>query len=456
MNPAKQVFDSVVNRPSDVVSTAGVYLEDSTKSSNFRGTSEWLLLLWDARQSLWRATLIGLVLATLIAFLIPKTYESTTRLMPPDQESGSLSMAAALMGKAGLGPGSLAGNLLGVKGSGALFADILRSRTVQDRIIERFDLRKVYRDRYWETARRDLSGYTGIAEDRKSGVITISVQDHDPHRAAEIAQAYVEELDRLVAQVSTSAARRERIFIEQRLKTVQQDLDTASQQFSEYASKNTAIDIKQQGVAMVEAAARLQGELIAAQSEAEGLEQIYTSNNVRVRSIRARISELKRQLEKLGGDSTNTGVNVPTSLQQLPSIRNLPILGVRWAELYRETKIQETVYELLTQQYELAKIEEAKEIPTVKILDLANVPERKSEPHRLVLMILGTLLAFSASTTWVLGAAVWQRMPDNDVRKIMILKAVAPLRFRLLRLQDRTGSGVGALLKKVPGRRQSD
>ena len=454
MNPAKEVLDPVVNRPSDVVSTSDLYLEGTTNRLNLRGWGESCLLLWERRQSLRRAAVAGFMLATLIAFLIPKTYESTTRLMPPDQESGSMAMAVAMMGKARVGMGSLASDLLGVKSSGPLFADILRSRTVQDRVIDRFDLRKVYRDRYWETARKDLASYTEISEDRKSGIITIVVKDRDPYRASAIAQAYVEELDRLVAQVSTSSARRERIFIEQRLKTVKQDLGTASRQFSEFASKNTAIDIKEQGIAMVEAAARLQGELIAAQSEAEGLEQIYTASNVRVRSVRARISELKKQLEKLGGDSSNTDPGVSDPRQQFPSIRKLPILGVRWAELYRETKVQETVYELLTQQYELAKIEEAKEIPTVKVLDVANVPERKSEPHRLLLIILGTLLALSASVTWVLGAAMWQSVPEHDARKIILLKVFAPLRFRLLRLQDCMGKGVGAFLKKTRARSQ--
>ena len=433
----------------EVVSETGAYLEHSRNVENPQFSDEWYTLLWERRKSLWKATVAGLVLASLIAFLIPKTYQSTTRLMPPEQQSApGMAIAAALMGKGTLGMGTLAGDLLGVKGSGPLFTEVLRSRTVEDRIIQKFDLRRVYRDRYWETARKDLAGNTEISEDRKSGVITVVVTDRDPRRAAAIAQAYVEELNRLVAEVSTSAARRERIFIEGRLKTVQQDLGTAARQFSEYASQNTAIDIKEQGIAMVEAAARLQGELIVAQSEAQGLEQIYSANNVRVRSVQARISELKRQLEKLGGDSSNTGLSTSNPQPQFPSIRNLPILGVRWAELYRETKIQETVYELLTQQYELAKIQEAKEIPTVKVFDVADVPERKSGPHRLLLMILGTLLAFSASTTWILGSAMWQRVSEQDPRKMILLKAVAPLQFQFLRLQDRIGNGVGALLRK--------
>jgi capsule polysaccharide export protein KpsE/RkpR len=383
----------------------------------------WLRLLWEGRRFLVRLTVWGLVLSTIIAFLIPKSYESTTRLMPPDSQSGSgMAMMAALAGKGGLGLSSLAGDLLGMKSSGALFIDILRSRTVEDRIIDRFDLRKAYHQRYWEDARKVLTNYSEISEDRKSGVITITVTDHDPRRAAQVAQAYVDELDRLVAEVSTSSARRERVFIEQRLQGVRQDLDRASRQFSEYASQNTTIDITAQAKATVEAAAKLEGELIAAQSELEGLEQIYTKNNVRVRSLQSRVDELRNQLHKIGGDSSDLPADKnaapdKASGQEFPSIRQLPLLGVRWADLYRETKIQESVYELLTQQYELAKIQEAKEIPTVKVLDSANVPERKSFPHRLQLMILGMFLACSAGAVWILGSSVWQQMDPRDPRK---------------------------------------
>lgn len=391
-------------------------------AANQNDAVAWLRVLWEGRRFLARLTVWGMVLATILAFLIPKRYESTTRLMPPDSQSGSgMAMIAALAGKGGLGLSSMAGDLLGMKSSGALFIDILRGRTVEDRIIDRFDLRKVYYNRYWEDARKNLAQNTEISEDRKSGVITITVTDHDPNRAALMAQAYVDELDRLVAEVSTSSARRERIFIEQRLQAVRQDLDKASRQFSEYASQNTTIDITAQAKATVEAAARLEGELIAAQSELEGMEQIYAKTNVRVRSLQARVDELRNQLHKIGGDTpdhpSDKNASDKASGQEFPSIRQLPLLGVKWADLYRETKVQEAVYELLTQQYELAKIEEAKEIPTVKILDAANVPERKSGPKRRIIVIFGVLLAFGGGVVWLLGRSAWRQMDPGDPRK---------------------------------------
>src|SRR5207248_176243 len=151
--------------------------------------------------------------------------------------------------------------------------------------------------------------------DRKSGIITITVTDRDPHRAAALAQAYVNELDALVAQVSVSSARRERMFLEERLKAVKIDLDQASQDLSQFSSKNGTIDLKEQGRAMVEGAAKLQGELIAAESELKGLMQIYAPNNVRVRSVQARVTELRSDLDKIGGspDAENAAADAKSA-----------------------------------------------------------------------------------------------------------------------------------------------
>jgi uncharacterized protein involved in exopolysaccharide biosynthesis len=394
----------------------------------------WLRLLWEYRLFLARIVASGLAASVLIAFLIPKRYDSTIRLMPPDSQSSSaLAMLSAMGGKSGLGIGALPESLLGLHSSGALFVDLLGSRTVQDRIVDRFDLRKVYGERYRFDARERLQDYTDISEDRKSEVIAVRVRDRDPRRAALIAQAYVEELDHLVAQVSTSSARRERGFIEGRLGSVRQELDRSSREFSQFASQNATMDITSQSRAALEAAARLQGQLIAAQSELQGMEQVYTPNNVRVRTQRARVEEFQRQLDKLNGDHSAIAGSAPAAGgdqpvdavgSAFPSIRQIPILGVRWEQLYRQAKMEETVYELLTQQYELAKIEEAKEIPTVKVLDAADVPEKKSFPPRAVIAVLGALLALSAGVFYRLSIAAWQRIDPQDSHKRLAEEAI--------------------------------
>jgi len=393
----------------------------------------FLRLLWDHRGLLGRVMLIGLVASTLVAFLLPKRYESTIRLMPPDQSNASAAMMASLAGRAGSSFASIAGDFLGMHTSGVLFIGILQSRTVQDDLITKFDLRKEYRHKRWEDTRTELGANSAITEDRKSGIISLSISDKSPQQAAAMAQEYVDELNRVVTELNTSSAHRERVFLEQRLGQVKDDLESAEKEFSEFASKNGAIDIKEQGRAMIEAAAGLEGELIATQTELQSLKQIYTDNNVRVRATQAKVDELQRQLHKLGGSS-----NAATQAQQngndpslYPSIRQLPLLGVNYADLYRRTKVEEAVFETLTQQYELAKVQEAKETPSVKVLDPPDIPEKKSSPHRLWIMLGGMFLSFSLGAVWILGGAHWERLDPQDPGKLFAQEVYGAVRAKL-------------------------
>jgi uncharacterized protein involved in exopolysaccharide biosynthesis len=406
-----------------------------------------LWLLWEQRRLIFKFAVYGLVLFTVIAFILPKKYRSTTQIMPPDSQSGSgLAMLSALAGGGG-GMSAVAGNLLGIKSTGELFIGVLHSRTVQDQLIDRFDLRKVYHAKLYRDARKQLEQNTDISEDRKSGIISISVVDKDPQRAAAMAKEYIAELDRAMTELTTSSAHRERVFLEQRLKVVKQDLDKSAREFSEFSSKNTAIDIKEQGRAMVEAAATLQGQLIAAESELRGLEQIYTPNNVRIRTVQARIAELKKQLNTLGGKDVGNPNGTGADESLYPSIRKLPLLGVTYADLLRQTKINEAVYETLTKEYELAKVQEAKEIPTVKVLDPADVPEKKASPPRLAIMLLGTMMSVVVGMVWILGRRRWEELPADDPRKIFLthvyatsLQSIAQVRkLSLIRKLPRLG-----------------
>jgi capsule polysaccharide export protein KpsE/RkpR len=410
-----------------------------------------LRLFWDARKLLLGAFLFGGLASLTLALSIPSRYEATTQLMPPDgQASSGAAMLSALAGHSG-GLEGFAGDFLGVKNSGALFMGILGSRTVQDRLILQFDLRRLYRAGKMEDARAVLAAHTHIGEDHKSGIIVVTVTDHDPQRAAAMARAYVDELDRLVEQVSTSSARRERVFLEERLRAVKQDLDIAAQKFSVFASKNTAIDIPAQSKAMVEAAATLEGQLIAAEAELHGLEAMYTEQNVRVRTLRARVTELRAQLGKMGGQSgTSAEPSSDTDASLYPAIRQLPLLGVTYADLFRQTKIQETVYELLTQQYELAKVQEAKEVPSVKVLDAAVVPTKKSFPPRGLLTVAGTMTAFLAACTWILIRQAWREVDPQDPGKQFALEIAGTLRADASRLAP-----AGAALLQMLARARS-
>ncbi|MCI0541399.1 MAG: Wzz/FepE/Etk N-terminal domain-containing protein [Verrucomicrobiales bacterium] len=427
---------------------------------------ERLRLLWRERRLLARVTLWGLVISTALAFVIPARYESAARLMPPDPQSGASAalLATVAGGAGGSALGGFAGDLLGFKSSSALFVGILQSRTVQDRVVDQFRLMDVYGESRREDARDELADHTRISEDRKSGIVTLKVTDKNPQRAAAMAQAYVDELDRLVAEVSTSAARRERVFLEQRLKSVKDELDSAARSFSQFASKNAAIDIKEQGRAMLEAAAVLQGQLIAAEAELEGVREVYTENNVRVRAVRARIDELKRQLNKLGGadidGATSSAANGNVQSASLyPSIRELPLLGVTYADLFRRTKIAEVVYELLTRQYELARVQEAKEIPSVKVLDAAHVPDKKSFPPRTLFVFFGLSISLACGVVWILGSDHWKQIDGEDPSKAFAEEVISVLKEKRTRSMGEMwlavrGSVGGKFWRRPWGRRR--
>ena len=403
----------------------GARAETPANGNSHSPQREWSVfrvvhLLWKHRRSLVKVSFLGLLAATAIAFLIPPRYQAVVQLMPPDNNSGSGMIMAAANSKLSNGLGLMAGPLLEGFLSGSksshLMVGVLESRTVADRVIERFDLRSVYRESRWQDARDKLAERTVIGEDRKTGIIRIQVTDRDPKRAAAMATAYADELNQLVATLNTSAAHREREFLESRLKEVHSDLQEAEVRFSEFASKNATLDLKEEGRSVVDASARVQGQLLAAEAQLEGLRQIFGEENAQVRGARARIAVLKKQLQAMEG----TGNNSQQTDTLFPSLRKLPTLGVEYADLYRRTKVEETVFEILTQSYELAKVEEAKEIPTVKVLDQSAVPEKKSFPPRMLLMLLGAVAGFLLAGTWIVGEAVWQESDsEHPARKLL-------------------------------------
>lgn len=392
---------------------------------------ERFALLWRGRRFLARTAGVGLLLATPLAFLIPQRFTSTARLMPPDQGPGNgMAMMAALEGKAGA-LGSLGSELLGLKTTGDLFIGILQSRTVQDDLIAKFNLRHVYGVRRWEDARKILATKVSFSEDRKSEIIAISVVDKSPQRAQQMAQECIVALNNVVVNLNTSSAHRERMFLEDRLGQVQRDLESAEKNFSQFASKNTALNIEEQGKAMITAGATLEGQLIAAQTELEGLRQIFTDNNVRVREAQARVDELTRQLRKLGGKPGSSTTDANQDETPYPTIRQLPVLGVTYADLYRSMKVENAVFETLTQQYEAAKVEEAKETPSVKVLDPPDLPEKRSFPPRLLIVLLGILLTFAAGVTWILVREAWEATDPADVRKAFATQVWTDVRASL-------------------------
>jgi capsule polysaccharide export protein KpsE/RkpR len=411
--------------------------EEEDRGSRSRGETphEWLAIgeyLWSRRVTVFWWTLVGMALSGLIAYKIC-FYEATAQVMPPDSGPSGLSSLAlpSLLRASGASSNltaGLANDMFGVKSSGALFAKVLQSRSVEDTLIQDFKLRQRYSwfgGMYWEDARAKLESRTKISEDKKSGVISIMAKDRDPALARDMANAYVQQLDHVIVQVATSAARREREFLEQRLQEEKKTLADSEQRFSSFASNSMALDVPEQTRVMLEASAKLQGELIVARSELKGLEETYTGENPRVKTVRARIGELERELKRINGQSVPgdaASTHASDAASPYPSVKDLPKVGTAWAELYRERKIHETVYEMLTQQYEMARVQEAREIPTVRVLDPAELPE-KVHPRPLNVILIGALVSVILACLGIhLQHVVGHRWGADDPRRIVLTR----------------------------------
>ena len=355
--------------------------------------------IWQYRRRIAIIGGIGLVLSAIIAFLIPEQFQSTAQLMPPDPQTFTrISLLNAMSGSALMLPGMGSG-LLNTRTAADTAIGVLGSEGVQDDIINRFDLRKVYNYKYYADTRKKLAARSKFSEDKKSGIITISVLDHDRNRAQRMAQAYIEDLDKLANALNTSAARRERIFLEGRLQSIKAELDQTAQALSQFSSKNATLDIPAQGQATLAAVGRLQAELIVAQSQLSELQTGATSENPMVRQLQGRVDELQRQLRRMAGTGENLNMADTDSGLVLPSVRRLPLLGLTYYDLLRKMTMEQAIYETLTKQYELAKVQEAQEIPPIKVLDAPDLPERKYSPHRLAIMIAGAWLSAMVEIT---------------------------------------------------------
>lgn len=397
-------------------------------------TPNWvhnLRILWNHRRLLVRVTCAALLANLIISLLIPKTYVSQARIMPPESETSNSALLAALTGHLDGGLlGGLAAGLMGGHKNSALFIDLLRSSSVAGKLINRFQLQDVYGKRYVVDTAKVLARRTSVTEDKKSGVISISVEDHNPVRARDMVQAYMEELNAVVTRTNNSSAHQERVFIEARLARVKAQLERAQEALSEFSSRHSTIDLREQTRATVESEAKIQGELIAAQGELGSLQQVYGDGNVRMRAANARVATLKRELEKMGGSaaplsdsSQHPSAFASSSLSdQEPSylpLRQVPRLAVPYADLYREVRVQETVYDLLTQQYEVARIQEAKDVPAVNVIDAPGIPEKKSFPPRAVLTCSLTLLMFLAFSALLIFREHWRSIHTEDPRRAL-------------------------------------
>jgi uncharacterized protein involved in exopolysaccharide biosynthesis len=358
-------------------------------------------------------------LACVITLFQPNIYTASARILPPQQEKSGLSGMPGGMGDLA----ALAG--LRVGGSpGELYVGMLKSRTIADAIIERFDLMRVYDEDSRTRMYRTLDGLISVSLGKADGIIAISVDDEDPQRAADMANAYVEELKTLNVRINLSTVGRERQFLEERLAVVSQDLTQAEYNLKHFQEEHKAIRLDEQTKGLIEAISRLKGEQASREVELGVLLSYQTEQNPQVRALRESISQIREQIRRL--EQTPGGKQVSGDSYFVTS--EIPELGLQLARLMRDYKVQETLFELLTTQYEMAKINEAKNTSTLQVLDEAVPPDRKSKPKRALIVLLAT---FAVGFVSVLAAFVREfgrNMSDEDRQRWEQIKVGLRLR----------------------------
>jgi tyrosine-protein kinase Etk/Wzc len=378
-----------------------------------------LILVLEHKRFLLRFVLCVVVLATLIAFLLPVRYEGRVVLLPPAQ---STSIGTALLGQ--LGGGSL-GSLASLAGSGGLslknpadmYVALLTSRTVEDAMIRRFELQKEYREKRLVDTRKELERRTTALAGTKDGLIRLTVEDRDPKRAAELANAYVEEFRRLSASLAITEAARRRLFFEQQLQQAKDSLTVAEDAMAKTQQSTGVLQIDSQARALIETAAVLRGQVVAKEVQIEGMRAFATEDNPHLVLAKQELAALQAQLDRVAGSHPDDGSDINLSKGRVTKT------GMEYLRRYRDLKYQETVFELLAKEYEVAKLDEAREGAIVQVVDSAVPLDKKSSPHRGLIIIGAALLAFLVAPFWILMQSRFAEsfeLPENRRRLRMI------------------------------------
>jgi tyrosine-protein kinase Etk/Wzc len=353
------------------------------------------ILKW--RRLLIVNTLIAAILTMVVTLFMPKWYTAKTTILPPEKDNG-LGLGASMLPS---GIGALLGgggmSLPGLSTPSDLYASILKSRLVCMAVIEKYDLKKVFDTKLDELAVLELQGRTSVLVE-PDGIINIQYEDTDPERAAAITNSFAEELNRVNQENINSKAHALREFIEQRLSETIGDLAAAEESYKNFQEVHFAVSLDDQVKAVINAIADLRGQLVMSEIEFGVMKKSLSPTNVHYQEQEYKIEQIKDQLSKLEtGDTVQTG----SSFMNMP-VKDTPELALQLARLTRDLKIQETIFELLKQQYEQAKIQELKDTPTIQVLDKAEVPRIKSRPKRVVIAAMGGLTSFGLTLIFIL------------------------------------------------------
>ena len=372
------------------------------------------LLMVANKRFIFRFVLGAALLAVVIALLLPVRYEAKVMLLPPQQSS---SIASALLGQmgglGGLGSlGSLAGGL-GIKTPADMYISMLTSRTVEDAMIQRFGLMSEYKMKKMSEVRKEFERRTTAVAGMKDGMIRLTIEDGDPKRAAAMANAYVEEFRRLSATLAISEAARRRLFFERELEQAKTDLTAAEQAMQKTQQSTGVLQIDSQARALIESAAVLRAQVVAKEVQVESMKSFAADDNPALIMAKQQLAALQSQLNQIAGSQQDSGSDIVLSKGRVTQA------GLEYLRRFRDLKYRETVFELLAKELEIAKLDEAREGEIVQVVDAAVPPDTKSSPHRTLIVLGVTILAFFVSVFWLIvrrGLSRTFELPENRQR----------------------------------------
>ncbi len=376
---------------------------------------DMLVLLMGRKRFIMRFVLGAFVLAIVVSLVLPVRYEAKVVLLPPQQNT---SIGSALMGQlGGLGAlgslASLAGGGFGLKNPADMYVSLLTSRTVEDAMIQRFGLMKEYHEKRMSDTRKELERRTTAVAGTKDGLIRLSIEDHDPKRAAELANGWVEEFRRLSASLAITEAARRRLFFEQQLQQAKDQLTEAEDAMTKTEQTTGVLQIDSQARALIESAAILRAQVVAKEVQIEGMRSFAAEDNPNLILAKQELAALQSQLERVAGSQSDVGSDINLSKGRVTQA------GMEYIRRYRDLKYKETVFELLAKEFEVAKLDEAREGSIIQVVDPAVPPDKKSSPHRTLIVLATTILSFFVAAFWVFmreSSARAFELPENRER----------------------------------------
>jgi uncharacterized protein involved in exopolysaccharide biosynthesis len=354
-----------------------------------------LVLLVERKRFILRFMLAAFVLAIVVSLLLPVRYEAKIVLLPPQQNSSVGSSLTGQLGGALGALGALASGSLGLKNPADMYVSLLMSRTVEDGMIKRFGLMQEYHAKRMSGARKQFENRTKVVAGSKDGLIRITLEDGDPKRAAELANGYVDEFRKLSATLAITEAARRRLFFEQQLEQAKENLSAAEDAMAKTQQSTGVLEIDSQARALIESAAVLRAQVVAKQVEIEGMRSFATDDNPNVVLAKQELAALQSQLQRVAGSQNDAGSDINLSKGRVTQS------GMEYLRRYRDLKYKETVFELLAKEFEIARLDEAREGSIVQVVDDAVPADIKSSPHRTLIVLGATILAFFVAAFWV-------------------------------------------------------